>query len=136
MLQRIQTIWLFLAGACALLSIKFPIYSGAMPGVTVYEEVTGMATIPILVLTVAIGVVAFLAIFMYTNRKLQFRLCMIGIILEAILIFLYYNRISGFESGTFSLTAILHGLVLLFFFLAAKGIRSDDRIVKESNRLR
>ena len=136
MLQRIQTIWLFLAGACALMSIKFPIYSGSMPGTTVYEEVTGTISIPILILTVAIGVLAFLAIFMYTNRKLQFRLCMIGIILEALLIFLYYNAISQFEAGTFSLTAILHALVLLFFFLAAKGIRSDDRIVKESNRLR
>lgn len=87
-------------------------------------------------LTVAIAVVAFVNIFMYTNRKLQFRLCLIGIILQAILIFLYYTKINEYETGTFSLTAILHALVLLFFFLAARGIRADDRIVRESNRLR
>ncbi|RYG36924.1 MAG: DUF4293 family protein [Chitinophagaceae bacterium] len=136
MLQRIQTIWLFLAGACALLSIKFPIYSGAPLNTTVYQEITGTVTIPILILTVAIGVLAFIAIFMYANRKLQFRLCLIGIILQAILIFLYYTKISEYETGTFSLTAILHALVLLFFFFAARGIRADDRIVRESNRLR
>lgn len=139
MLQRIQTIWLFLAGAAAVLSLRFPIYSGNLIGSTPgaqYTELTGTYTIPILIITVAVALLAFIAIFLYTNRRVQFRICLSGIILQAGLIFLYYSEIKEFSEGNFSLTSVLHALVLLFFFLAAKGIRHDDKIVRESNRLR
>jgi hypothetical protein len=38
--------------------------------------------------------------------------------------------------GTYALTAVLQAGILLFFFLAARGISNDDKIIKESNRLR
>jgi Ca2+/Na+ antiporter len=136
MLQRIQTIWLLMASACAFLTLKFPTYSGTTPDGIPSSELMGMPNFLLTVVTVIIGVLALINIFLYNNRKLQFRLCLLGIILEIILIVLYYTEISKYVQGTYSLTSILHVGVLMFFFLAAKGINNDNRIIKESNRLR
>ena len=136
MLQRIQSIWLLLASACAFLTLKLPTYSGTSPEGIPSSKLMGMPDFILTVVTVIIGVLALVTIFLYNNRKLQFRFCLLGIFLEILLIVLYYLQISKFMDGTYSLTSILHFGVLLFFFLAAKGILNDDKIIRESNRLR
>lgn len=136
MLQRIQTIWLFLAAVAAFLSLKLPFYSGTNPeGIPGYE-LMGTENFYLLLLTVAIGVIALICIFLYTNRQLQFRLTLLAIILEAGLITLYILEVRKYMGGTYALTAILQAAVLIFLILAAKGIKHDDKIVRESNRLR
>lgn len=136
MLQRIQTIWLLLAAICAFLGLQFPFYVGTnKEGIPSYI-LKGTDSIPLIVVTAAVGVIALVAIFLYKNRKLQLRVCVAGLVLEALLPFLYYTRLKEFMGGTYALTALLQGATLLFFFLAAKGISNDDKIIKESNRLR
>ena len=136
MLQRIQSVWLFLAAVASFASLKLPYYSGTNKlGVPGYN-LEGTENFPIMLLTIAVGVLALITIFLYSNRKLQLRLCILGILLEALLIFLYYNEIKHYMGGTYSLTALLQGLVVLFFFLAARGISNDNKIIRESNRLR
>jgi Domain of unknown function (DUF4293) len=131
MLQRIQSIWLFLAGISALLTIQFPYYSGINDPLVTYHELAGKsAGIPILLVTITIAVVAFVAISLYKNRKTQLRLCLIGIIAEAGLIFLYFKKVSAFTQGTYSLASILHMCILLFFVLAARGISNDEKLIK------
>lgn len=139
MIQRIQTLWLLLAAIFAFLGFKFSFYSGATvePGSPeTYVKVTGITSIPLIIITTAVGVLAMISIFLYKNRSLQLKLSIGGIALQAILLFLYYSEISQFVRGTFSLTAIMQGLVPIFFLLAAKGISNDEKIIKESNRLR
>ncbi|MDB5201792.1 MAG: hypothetical protein JWQ27_1201 [Ferruginibacter sp.] len=136
MLQRIQTIWLFLAAACAFASLKLPFYSGTNTSGIPSYELMGTENFLLMLLTIAIGVVALITIFLYKNRKIQLRLCLLGIVLEVLLIFLYYRELKNYMGGTYSLTSILHALILVFLFMAARGIRNDDRIIKESNRLR
>ena len=139
MLQRIQTIWLFIASVCAILSLKFSYYSGTITENAVtqsFKELKGTANIYLIVLTTAVAVLALITIFLYKNRRLQLRLCMVGILLQAIIIFLYYNEVKKFSAGTYSLTALLQGCIVLFFFMAARGINNDDKIIKDSNRLR
>ncbi len=139
MLQRIQTIWLFLAAVCAFLGFQFAFYSGTFTQndvVNGFKKLNGTSNVQLIIATTAVAVVALLAIFLYKNRKLQLRLCLAGILLEAILIFLYYTEVKKFTDGDYSLTALLQGCTLLFFMLAARGIRNDDKIIKESNRLR
>lgn len=137
MLQRVQTIWLFLAAICAFASLKFPFFTGIklMPE-TGYHDLNGTSSLFLMVVTIAIGVIALINIFLYTNRTLQFRLCILGMILEACLIFIYYKMVSKYSEGAYSLSAALQIFVFLFFALASKGIKNDDKIVKESNRLR
>jgi len=136
MLQRIQSIWLLLASVCAFLTLKLSTYSGTTPEGIPSSALMGMPNFLLTVVTVIIGVLALITIFLYGNRKLQFRLCLLGILLELILIFLYYTEIKKYMDGTLSLTSIFHVGVLLFFVLAAKGITNDDKIIRDSDRLR
>jgi hypothetical protein len=136
MLQRIQTIWLLLAAACAFLGLQFPFYVGTnKEGIPSYI-LKGTENLSLIVVTAAVGILALVAIFLYKNRKLQLRLCVVGIVLEALLLFLYYSELKEFIGGTYALPALLQAGTLLFFFLAARGISNDDKIIKESNRLR
>ena len=138
MLQRIQSIWLLLASACAFISLKMPFYSGTNKAGLSSYKLMGVDNFYFMLLTIAIGVVALIAIFLYSNRKLQLRICILGILLECLLIFLYYKETTTYVagSGTLSLTSIFQFLVLIFFFLAARGINNDNKIIKDSNRLR
>jgi hypothetical protein len=152
MLQRIQTIWLLLAAACAFAGLKFSFYTGilldGMPAkqvdpatgtitsTTNIALLNGFSNLYLAVLTIAIGVLALITIFLYKTRKLQLRLIILGILLQGLLIFLYYREVKSFASGTLSLTGIMQVLIVVFFFLAARGVRRDENIIKESNRLR
>lgn len=136
MLQRIQSIWLLLAAACAFLSLKMPFYSGTSEDGIPSNALLGVDNFYIMMLTIAIGVIALISIFLYRNRKLQLRLCVLDILLQALLIFLYYKEVSKYREGTYSLTAILQVLILLFLILATKGIANDNKIIRDSSRLR
>jgi succinate-acetate transporter protein len=57
-------------------------------------------------------------------------------LLEALVIFLYYREVTTFTQGTYSLWAILHSLIVIFFMLAARAINKDEKLIKDSNRLR
>ena len=137
MLQRIQSIWLLLAGVAAILTIKLPFYSGIQEPTIPYNELNAVTGgIVLLLVTITIAVIAFVTIFLYKNRTIQLRLCVVAIIMEALLIFLYYRQIAIYTKGTFALTSILHMCILLFFVLAARGINKDEKLIKDSDRLR
>ena len=101
MLQRIQSIWLLLAAICSFAGLKFFFYSGqvnevssnAVNGASTYVTLNGFQNIYITVLTIAIAILALIIIFLYKNRNFQMRLCALGIGLEAILIYLYYQEV-------------------------------------------
>ena len=138
MIQRIQSIWLLLASACAFISLKTPFYSGTNATGNASYRLMGTENFPIMLLTIAIGIICLFTIFLYNNRTFQMRLCLLGLILEALLIFLYYRETTTFlaGTGTYSLTAILQLLILVFIVLAMCGINHDNKIIRESNRLR
>lgn len=136
MLQRIQSVWLLLASICVFAGLKLPFYSGTNKESIPSSLLNGMAPIYLLLLTVAISVIALVTIFLYKNRTLQLRFCLLAILLQAVLIYLYYHQSTFYTGGTFALTAILQPAALVFLFLAVTGIRKDNRIIKESNRLR
>ena len=137
MIQRIQTIWLLLAAVCVFLTLKFSTYVGTNKDLIPSTFLNGIATLPLIFVTLAVGILTLITIFLYKNRKLQLRLTLLGMLLQAGLIFLYYREIQTFVGqGTFSITAIFHAGVLLFLILSARGISSDNKLIKDSNRLR
>lgn len=137
MIQRIQSVWLLLAAICILLTIQLPFYSGINDAAVPYHELTAASGgFGILAVTLLVAVVAVVAIFLYKTRIAQLRLCVVAIIAELGLLFLYYQRTTAFTIGTFSLTSVLHLLVILFFVLAARGINADEKLIKNSDRLR
>jgi hypothetical protein len=135
MIQRIQSIWLLLASACAFASFKFPFYSG-VDSKNLQLLITGTSNYGLLIITAIVAVLALFTIFLYKNRTQQLRLCILGIILEALVIYLYYRELSTYISGTFALGSVLQPAVILFFILAARGIYKDTKLVKNSDRLR
>ena len=137
MIQRIQTIWLLLAAVCVFLTLQFSTYFGTNKDLIPSSFLNGLDTLPLIFATLATGIVALVSIFLYKNRKQQLRFTLLGIVLQLVLMFLYYREIQTYVGkGNFSISAILHAAVLLFFILAAQGIRSDDKLIKDSNRLR
>ncbi len=136
MLQRIQTIWLLLASVCAFLTLKLPFYSGTNTKAIASYPLNGAETILLLSITIALGLLSLFTLFLFKNRVLQLRLCILGIIIEAILLFLYFKQVKTFTVGTYSLTALLHGFIIVFLLLAARAINKDEKMVKSSDRLR
>jgi len=136
MIQRIQSLWLLLAAACAFAGFKFSFYSGTKLNETVLHQLNATENLLLMINTIAVGGLAFVTIFLFKKRTLQLRLCVLGILLEALLIFLYYRELTVYSQGTFSLTSILHSIIVLSFVLAARAINKDSILLKESDRLR
>ena len=134
MIQRVQSLWLLLAGICAFATFKFEFYAGLSNTNAPFLKAGGNFLIAII--TVAVGALALINIFLFKMRALQLRLCVLGILLDALLIFLYYRQVQTYSTGTYSITAILHGIIVFSFFLASKGINKDEKIIKDSDRLR
>ena len=135
MIQRIQTIWLLLAATASLLSLKFSFYSGMLEKEG-FTKFNGSSVFGLLVLSVAVALVAFVAIFLYKNRKLQMQLSLLGLLLQLVTIVVYFLEIQKFTDGNFSLTAILSFVIPFFFILAWIGIRKDEKLIKSMDRLR
>jgi hypothetical protein len=89
-----------------------------------------------MITTIALGVVSLLNIFLYKTRVIQLRLCLIGILLDLLLLYLYFREIQNYSQGTFSITAAAHLLILLALIFSARGINKDEKIIKDSDRLR
>ena len=143
MIQRIQSIWLLLVAVCAFATLKISTYAGNLipevddvPGTLLYEEINGMTSIQSSIITIGVGILALVSIFIYSNRKLQIKLCMASFFIEVTLISLYYFSTKMFKEGSFLIGAVLHILILVFLILAIMGIRKDAKIVEESSRLR
>ena len=136
MIQRVQTIWLLLASAAVLLSLKTSFYSGTLITDNSFHSIMGIDSYGVMILTVALGTALFVNIFLIKHRMLQFRICIFAFLSECLLIFLYFNQIKNYSNGNFSLWCALHVFILLFIFLAARGIYKDEKLIKDSNRLR
>jgi hypothetical protein len=139
MLQRMQSVWLFLAAVSTILTLKFSFFSGNKLGgnqVKAFEYLTATSSMLILVLTIALISGILIDIFLYKNRKLQLRITIIAIIVSLLDIFLYYKQTQKFVEGNYDLTAVLSLAVPVFLILAARGIYKDQKLVKSLDRLR
>lgn len=136
MIQRIQTLWMVLAAIFIFLTIQLPFYSGTLAVDNTYHVLKASENFLILILTSALGTGIVINIFLFRHRSVQMKIILVGILLEALIIFLYMKNTKEFSAGEFNLWAILHFLIFISLFFAAKGIYRDSRLIKESNRLR
>lgn len=139
MIQRIQSVWLLLAAACALLSLKFSFYTGIMINDTQRKlvSITSVSSIPIVIAAVAVGITSLVIIFLYKDRKMQMRITFAALFVSLLLIFLYFSyKNSNFSEGSFDLGAPLIFLIPVFLVLALRGIYKDEKLVKSVDRLR
>ena len=136
MIQRIQTIWLLIAAAASFASLKLSFYSGKKDTVQL-EQLTGSnSSFLLLVLSVAVGLLSVVSIFLFKNRKLQARLTLAGLVAQAIVLVLYFQQAAKFTEGNYTLTSIISFAIPVFLILALLGIRKDEQLIKSMDRLR
>jgi len=139
MIQRIQTVWLFLAALFAALTYKFPFYSGNIinkENVQHYEKLLASSNFLTLIFTAGLVAGTIIIIFMYKNRKQQMWLTVVAAGLSIINIILYFTELKKFTSGNMSLTAVFALAIPVFLLFAINGIWKDEKLVKSLDRLR
>jgi hypothetical protein len=91
---------------------------------------------------IALGMLSLICIFLFKNRKLQFRLTILALILTIGYLFLQYITIEKFktenaiQTGSYQVSALLPIVMSIFLILAARGIYKDEKLVKSLDRLR
>lgn len=136
MIQRVQSLYLMLV---VLLNpavvFWLPLWKT--------EEGTGVFAIetPWLIILFALsGLLALISIFMYKNRKLQFVLGRLNIILNLVLLgfFVYWTLMvpGGMQISEKGIGMFLPVLSIVFLVLANKAIKRDEDLVKSVDRLR
>jgi hypothetical protein len=139
MIQRQQTLWLFLAGVFTFLGFVFPFYSGSkqvIEKVLPDRDLNAGTTLPLFIFTLISGVMAFIVIMMYKRRKAQFRAGVFGLLCSLAVIFFYYKAIQLYENGHILLTSLFTLAVPLFYIIALRGIRHDEKLIKSLDKLR
>ena len=136
MIQRIQSVWLLVATIITFLTLKLSFYSGAYLPDNQYHQLNGTENIWLMITTIALGVLTLITIFLYKKRVIQFRLCIAGIVLDLLLLFLYYKALQNFSLGAYSIFALAHVFIIIALSLAARGINRDEKLIKDSDRLR
>ncbi|MEO6731444.1 MAG: DUF4293 domain-containing protein [Ferruginibacter sp.] len=136
MIQRIQSVWLLLASILVFLTLKLSFFSGTYMADNQYHQLKGTDTPLIMITTIVLGIITLFTIFLYKKRKVQLRLSILSIVLDLVLVYLYYREVSKFAQGTYSITAAIHLLIILSLIFAVRGINKDDKLIKDSDRLR
>ncbi|MBC7850124.1 MAG: DUF4293 family protein [Chitinophagaceae bacterium] len=139
MIQRIQTLWLTLAGLAALLTLKFAFYFGNKLDPKqgkIATDFTGVNNFILLILIVAVAVTCIIAIFLFKDRKLQLRLAMAALLISIINLVIYYNEIKKFDEGSLALTSVFSFIIPILIIMAIRGIYKDQKLIKSADRLR
>jgi len=128
MIQRMQTVYLAIAGLGGLIQFAFPFIVTDNPS-------TLITLIPIVALI--LGVAAIATIFVYKNRSLQALLCTIGTILSVGVMGLGWWTIQNIETGVvIGLAYYIWVALPLGFWLARKGIVRDINLIKSMDKFR
>ena len=145
MIQRIQSLWLFLAGllsACLFVTWLYKAHQ-LTNGMDTEQLIRVNDHYPSLLLAVVMTLLPLVSIFMFKNRKRQRSLTVISILSVIGFLALTLMRVSDFNnnnpdagSGTYGLGAILPVAALIFLILAVRGINKDEKLVKSLDRLR
>lgn len=146
MIQRIQTVFLFLAVVALglflwmpLLRVEFPPFNENVQGWDVRHFFNGWIYFvnPILVGTAI--VLTLINIFLYKNRELQILICWFSIVfIAAAVAYVYYKYQTKISPGYVVFTAwnLLAALAALLQILAIVYIRKDENTIKSLDRLR
>lgn len=151
MIQRIQSVWFFLAALCIALLFVTPIVSKIVNATEYSVNAIGLfqhtndktvidVYLPITILTIASAVMLLLTIFIYKNRTQQKRAALASLILILVLSILTYNYLAqipgGLEGVSYKPGAFLPLISIIFIGLGVRGINNDERLIKSADRLR
>lgn len=152
MIQRIQTVYLLLSVVCCALCLWFPLGEFSSDGLGQFPAVINnvcviggdkaiVSYLPISLFVLLSLAVAFsiLAIFGYSNRRRQMRLCSTVIVL----LLLWVVNLSGYALWLVPGTKFVPGwqaalpvVGVILAWLARRGVRKDDELIRATDRIR
>ncbi len=154
MIQRIQSVYLFLTTILSLLFLRgsflqfinnsgFVIkvtFRGIIDSASQGSEITEKL-LPLTLLMIIIPVLSLITIFLFRNRKVQMLLTRFLILLCSAFLLLSgyysYSIITRYEATLVPVfRMIIPVLLLTFSILALRGIKKDDNLVRSYDRLR
>jgi peptidoglycan/LPS O-acetylase OafA/YrhL len=153
MIQRIQTVYLLLASISLILTIWLPFAGFTTEQTTVVFSIFGVSSsaatveeisswIPYyLLIGLSLGMMLF-SISQFKNRKRQLNLGKINyLLLLTIIVLLFLDADSigkklGIDKIEYGLGMYLPVIALAFTFLANRGIKKDEDLIKSVDRLR
>jgi branched-subunit amino acid transport protein AzlD len=89
-----------------------------------------------MLLAAATAAIAGFAIFLFKNRRKQFWISFLGFLLSIGLIALFFHYTKNFQTGGISISSLVMVGAIIAFFFAMKGIRKDQKLIRDLNRLR
>jgi hypothetical protein len=154
MWQRKQTVFLLIVGACMLVSVFFPIWIAHSDGVTKtlfplhYSVTDGDVKTTIYfpysltaICAIAAATIAFFEIGKFNNRMLQIKLGVLNSLFMAGSIgsAVYFATTlikANQESGEYGFALFLPVVAMVSNMVANRFIRKDEKLVRDSDRLR
>ena len=138
MIQRQQTLWLILSTLAAILSFTFPFATGQLvkDNVAVFQSIDASNHFLLLILTGITIVISGATIFLYKDRKLQMKLCLLGLVVAAGILIFFVIQMNKLGKATLALYSILPVLVIAGYIMAYRGILKDEKLVKSLDKIR
>ena len=93
-------------------------------------------------LVMALTLLALACLFLFKNRPLQFKLAVTGVLgaCGAVALEVYFieqfKQANAIISGTYQWGGLFPIVMILFFFMGARGVYKDEKLVKSLDRLR
>jgi hypothetical protein len=134
MIQRIQTVWLFLIAVLSGCLFFLPAVENESAYVFPCEWIVDIEIGLTIVLSVA-------AVFLYKNRPLQIKLCYgilaLQVLLYITLFFVVQEAFRGTETSVVWLYPVVFPLIVIVLdLLAIRRIKKDEKLVRSLDRLR
>lgn len=129
MIQRIQTIYLLAAGIAALL------FSFVNEYALQYAGSSGILNVSPSILVQLSALMALVSIFLFKNRSNQIKLIWLSIILAIAGLGLYIY-VDGIQNFYLDWQFYIAFSVIVFLYLAKRGVQKDEELIRSADRLR
>lgn len=155
MIQRLQSVWLFLASLSIFALFLFPLVHGVYIDLIpktikvtgIYEDVAGQmirttSFLALTIVTIIMGLLPIIILFRYKNRNQQMALCYSYIFVLFGFSFWLSKTVQdqigtgNIKTDNFGIGVLLSTVSIVFVLLAVRGIKNDEKLIKSADRLR
>ena len=145
MLQRKQSLWLFIAALLNAGVFYFCLYKYHVieNNVDTVKSLQVSDHYPSLLLALVMTLLPLVTIFMYKKRPQQIAMTFVSILAIASFITMTLSRVTNLSKlipaptdASYRAAAVLPIIAIIFLLLAIFGIRRDEKLVKSVDRLR
>lgn len=149
MLQRIQSLYLFIVSILYIVIIflplcKYPEYVLTIRGlfaISEQQQTIIINTYSLLILVIFLSLISFVTIFLYKKRLFQIKLCNLSILFQVVLIaviiyFAIFSKSLSHSDLSPQFAMFIPVINIILTILARRRIRKDEELVRTADRIR